>query len=141
MGKALNPDYTPFHPKWYRRRIPIFWWLRKRAYVKFIARELTSPFAAYAALLLLIQVWALASGAVTYSRFMSLLARGPVILWHAFVLLCLLFHSITWLNLAPKALVLRLGKKRLPDWTVRVAHYAAWFAVSAFTAWILIGTG
>lgn len=139
MDKALNPDYTPFHPKWYRRRIPIFWWLRKRAYVKFIARELTSPFVAYAALLLLIEVWALADGAAAYSRFIGWLGRGPVILWHAFVLLCLLFHSLTWLGLAPKALVLKLGKKRLPDWAVRAAHYGAWMAVSAFLAWILIG--
>ena len=42
MGKPLNPKYRLYHPKWYRSRIPIFWWLGKLSYTKFIGRELTS---------------------------------------------------------------------------------------------------
>lgn len=139
MGRAVNPDYTPYHPKWYRRRIPIFWWIRKRAYVKFITRELTSPFVAYAALLLLIQVWALARGEAAYDRFLAWLQLGPVLAWHGAVLLILLFHTVTWLNLAPKAIVVHAGGRRIPDAAVVAGHYLAWFAVSAFLAWLLVG--
>ena len=139
MGKALNPDHTPYHPRWYRRRIPIFWWLARPGYVKFITRELTSPFVAYAALLLLVQVWALARGQPAYQRFQDWLALGPVVAWHAFVLAALVFHSVTWLNLAPSALVLRLGGSRVPDAVIRGAHFFAWAMCSALLAWLLLG--
>jgi fumarate reductase subunit C len=139
MVQALNPDYTPHHPKWYRRRIPIFWWLRKRAYVKFIARELTSPFVAYAALLLLAQVWSLARGEPAYDRFLAWLRLGPVLIWHGAVMLMLIFHTVTWLNLAPKAIVLRVGGRPLPDAAVIAGHYLAWLLASAFMAWLLVG--
>ena len=46
--RAGNPRYEPYHPKWYRKRVPIFWWLENLAYVKFITRELTSLAVGYA---------------------------------------------------------------------------------------------
>ncbi|NIR45452.1 MAG: fumarate reductase subunit C [Gemmatimonadetes bacterium] len=138
MVRAVNPDYTPHHPKWYRRRIPIFWWIRKRAYVKFIARELTSPFVAYAAALLLMQVWALARGGAAYARFLAWLQLGPVLIWHGALLIILLFHTVTWLNLAPKAIVLHVRGRRIPDAAVVAGHYAAWLAVSTFLVWLLV---
>lgn len=139
MVQAVNPDHTPYHPKWYRRRIPIFWWVRKRAYVKFITRELTSPFVAYAAALLLMQVWALARGEAAYERFVAWLRLGPVLIWHGALLLILLFHTVTWLNLTPKAIVLHAGGRRIPDAAVVGGHYLAWLVVSAFVAWLLLG--
>jgi len=138
VGKAVNPDYTAYHPKWWRRRIPIFWWLGRRAYVKFIGRELTSPFVAYAAFLLLIQTWALTRGEAAYDRFTEWLQPGPVLIWHGIVLLALLFHTVTWLNLAPKAIVLHLGGRRIPDAAVLAAHYAAWLVVSAAVVWLFL---
>ena len=135
----MNPEYTRHHPKWYRRRIPIFWWLRKPSYVKFITRELTSPFVAYAALFLLVQVWALARGEAAYDRFLAWLTLAPVLAWHGVVLLMLLFHSVTWLNLAPKAIVLHARGRRIPDAVVVAGHYAAWLAASAFLVWLLVG--
>ena len=81
----------------------------------------------------------LAQGEAAYQRFLELLARPPVIVFHGLVLLALLFHTITWLNLAPKALVLRLGGWRLPDRAVLLAHYLAWLTVSAVVVWGLVG--
>jgi fumarate reductase subunit C len=54
------------------------------------------------------------------------------------VLLALLFHTVTWLNLAPKAIVLHLGGRRLPDAAVLAAHYAAWLVVSAAVVWLFL---
>lgn len=139
QGGAMNPDYSRYHPKWYRKRFPIFWWLRKPAYTRFIVRELTSVFVAYSAALLLVQVWAVGQGPGTYERVLGWLEHPLAIGFHALVLLALLFHSVTWLNLAPKALVLRLGERRVPPATVLVGHYAAWIGVSAVLAWLLVG--
>ena len=138
MGEPLNPRYRLYHPKWHRTRIPIFWWLRSFAYIKFISRELTSLFVAYAGLLLLIEVSVLARGEAAYGRFLAWLQSPAVLALNAFVLLALLFHTFTWLNLAPRALVLRVGKRRVPDALVLAAHYSAWIAASALLAWLIL---
>lgn len=134
-------EYKLHHPKWFRRRMPIFWWLRKLAYTKFIVRELTSVFVAYAALLLVWQVLALGEGPEAHARFVAWLEKTPVVVWHWFVLVAVLFHSATWLNLAPKALVMQLGENRVPDGMVRGAHYAGWLIASLALVWIFLGRG
>jgi fumarate reductase subunit C len=136
-----TPLYTRYHPRWYRRRMPIFWWLGKFAYTRFILRELTSLFVAYAALLLLALTWSVGQGPQAYQDFVDTLARPGVLAFHGFVLLALLLHSVTWLGLAPSALVIRVGSRRVPDAVVASAHYAAWFVVSAVLIWILVGRG
>ncbi len=137
---ALNPHYTPYHPKWYRRRIPIFWWARKLSYVRFITRELTSVFVAYSAVLLLVQSWAVEQGPETYARFQAWLQAPAVVAIHVAVLLIVVFHAVTWLHLAPQALALRVGGKRVPPGVVLAAHYLAWLLASAFVVWVLLGS-
>jgi fumarate reductase subunit C len=134
-----NPKYELHHPKWYRKRLPIFWWLERFSYAKFITRELTSLAVGYTAMLLIAQVWFLSSGEQAYERFLSVLRSPAVLIFHGIVLLFLLFHSITWLNLAPKALVLRVGSKRLPDVAVLAGHYAAWLGATALLVWLVVG--
>ncbi len=137
---ASNPKYERYHPKWYRKRYPIFWWLEKHAYRKFIARELTSVAVGYVAVMLILQVWVLARGEQAYERFVQFLRSPAVLVFHGVVLLFLLFHSVTWLNLAPKALVLRVGRKRVPDAGVLVGHYAAWLIATALLVWFLVAS-
>ena len=136
---ATNPKYVLYHPKWYRKRYPIFWWLERTAYTKFIIRELTSLAVCYAAVLLMLEVWVLARGPETYDRFQGLLRLPAVLIFHVVVLLFLLFHSISWLNLTPKALVLYLGRRRVPDVAVLLGHYAAWLIATALVVWYLVG--
>ena len=135
-----NPKYELYHPKWYRKPYPIFWWLKKPAYVKFMIRELTSLAVGYVAVLLILQVWALSRGEQAYERFLDFLQAPAVLVLHGLVLLLLLFHSVTWLLAAPKALVLRVGGKRLPDVAVLVGHYAAWLVATVLVFWLLVGS-
>ncbi len=132
------PSYKLYHPKWYRHPMPIFWWLRRWSYIKFIGRELTSLAVGYSATLLVIQIWALSRGQETYERFAGLLRTPAAVGIHILLLLCLMFHTITWLNLAPKAMVLRLGDRRLPPALILAGHYLAWFAASALVLWLLV---
>ena len=136
MNRA-NPKYELYHPKWYRKDYPIFWWLEKLAYGKFITRELTSLAVGYTALLFMFQVWVLSKGQATYERFLGFLESTPVLIVHGVVLLFLLFHSVTWFNLAPKALVLRLGRRRIPDAMVLAGHYAAWLVATSLVIWLV----
>jgi fumarate reductase subunit C len=119
--------------------MPIFWWLAERAYVKFIARELTSLAVGYAALLLLGEVWVAGRGAAAHARFLAWLASPLALAWHALILAFLLFHTITWLNLAPSAITLRVAGRRVPDAAIVLGHYLLWLAASAAVAWWLLG--
>jgi fumarate reductase subunit C len=138
---AENPRYTPFHPRWHRRRMPIFWWLRKGAYVRFITRELTSLAVGYTAALLVVQGWFLAAGPEAYGAFRGWLLTPWVLGLHTFVLLALVYHSVTWLNLAPKALALKLGRSRIPGALIILGHYAGWLAASVLVLWVLTRGG
>ena len=135
MVEPVNQGYTEHHPRWHRRRIPIFWWLKKLRYMKFILRELTSVAVVYAVALLLVQVVAVSRGEQAYDRFLAFLARPGVVAAHIWILLGLLFHTVTWLNLAPRALVLRLSGRRVPDRVVLFAHYGGWLATTALIFW------
>jgi fumarate reductase subunit C len=119
--------------------MPIFWWLGKAAYVRFIVRELTSLAVAYASLFLLTLVLALGRGSAAYDALIAWCSRPWVIAFHGLVLLALLFHTVTWLGLAPKALVVRLGGRRVPDGGVVAAHYLAWAVASALVVYLLWG--
>lgn len=132
-----NPHHVPYHPKWHRARLPIFWWLKKLAYSKFITRELTSLAVCYAGILLLVQVWVLSRGPAAHQRFTELLASPVMLVFHGLVLAALLFHSVTWFNLAPQALVVRVGRRRVPDAAVLAGHYAAWVAATLLVVWYL----
>jgi len=130
--------YTLYHPRWYRRRVSVWWWLQSRSYTGFVLRELTSVFVALFALVLLWQIRALAHGPEAYARFLDRLRSPLFVAFHAVALLFVLFHSFTWFNLAPKAMVVRLKGKRVPDLVVAGANYAAWVVLSAAVAALLL---
>jgi len=134
----VRASYELYRPRWYRRRMPIFWWLRRPSYVWFICRELTSLAVGYSAVLLLFAVRALGRGEAAWAGFLGALSSPLAVAFHALVLAALLFHTLTWLHLAPKAMVVRLGARRLPDGAILLGHYLGWAAASALVAAALL---
>ena len=132
----LPHHYTAYHPQWYRRRMSVWWWLKDPAYTKFVAREMTSVFVAFFALLYLWQLRAVAEGPDEYARFMARLKTPPFLFLDAVALLFVLFHTITWFNLTPTAMVVRVKGKRVPDRIVAGSNYVVWVIVSGIVAWI-----
>src|SRR5215469_2502378 len=106
---ATSPSYTEFHPRWYRPKISTYWWLGRWAYVKFILRELSSVAVAWTVALILAQVWSLIRGPEAYSQFVRVMSSPWMIAVNVIAFAFLLLHSITWFNLAPKAMVVRVG--------------------------------
>jgi len=131
-------QYTPYHPKWYRHRVSVWWWLQNRSYVYFVLRELTSVFVGLWALLLLWQLRALVQGPEAYAHFLAQMRRPFFVALNGVGLLFILFHTITWFNLAPKAMVVRVGGKRVPDWTIAGLNYIAWVLLSVAVAAVLL---
>jgi fumarate reductase subunit C len=135
---SAEPRHTPYHPKWYRRRVSVWWWLETRSYTAFVLRELTSVFVALFAALTLWQLRALARGPEAYARFEARLASPAFLALNALGLVFVLFHAITWFNLAPKAMVVRFKGKRVPDLVVAGLNYGAWLVLSAAVAALLL---
>ena len=50
----------------------------------------------------------------------------------------LIYHSITWFNLAPKAIVVKIGKHRVPDILIMLSNYIGWLVISVIIGWFLI---
>jgi fumarate reductase subunit C len=133
-----SPVYTEFHPRWYRPRVSVYWWLGEWHYLKFILRELSSIFVAWFVILTLVQLWALRNGPESYARFEHWLQNPLVIAVNIISLFFVVFHAITWFNLAPKAMAVRVRGKRLPDILLSAPNYAMWAVVSVAVGWILV---
>jgi fumarate reductase subunit C len=133
-----GPRYTLYHPRWYRRRVSVWWWLQNRSYTRFVLRELTSVFVAFFAVLYLWQLRALAQGPEAYERFIARLRTPLFLSLDTVAFLFVLFHAITWFNLTPKAMVVRLQGKRVPDSIILALNYAAWLVLSGAVAFMLL---
>lgn len=130
--------YTEYHPRWYRRRMPVFWWLRRRSYLAFVIRELSSVFVAWFVAFLLLLVKAVGDGAAAYQRFLDCAANPFVIAVNVIALIFVVFHAVTWFNLAPQAMVVRMRGRRVPPSMVAGGNYALWVVVSAVVIWIIL---
>jgi fumarate reductase subunit C len=131
--------YTPHHPRWLRPRVSTYWWLGRRSYLAFILREVSSVFIAWFVVFLLVLVRALKQGPVAYDRFLAWSANPFVVALNVVTLLFVVFHAITWFNLAPQAMVVRMGSTRVPGWMIAASNYLAWVAVSMLLLLLLIG--
>jgi len=130
--------YTEYHPKWYRTRVSTYWWMSKWRYFKFILRELSSISVAYFVVLTLLQLHALSQGEGAYREFREWLKSSLMIVFNGIAFLFVLFHAITWFNLAPKAMIVRVRGKRIPDLMIAGPNYLAWLAISAILAWLIV---
>jgi len=135
---SADPHYTLYHPRWYRRRVSVWWWLRKRSYARFVLRELTSVFVAFFAVIYLWQLWAVVQGPDAYARFLARLRTPLFLALDAVAFLFVLFHAVTWFNLTPKAMVVRLRGTRVPDAVIIGLNYAAWLVLSGMVAFVLL---
>ena len=120
----------------YHPPIPRFWWAKRRSYVLFMLRELSSVAVTWSVVFLAVGVWAIGSG--DYQSFLNFSAHPLVIALNIVALGFLLLHTITWLDLAPHALVIHLHGRRVPERAVLAGHYAAWLVASALIAWVVL---
>jgi fumarate reductase subunit C len=130
--------YTEYHPRWYRPRVSVYWWLGQWQYLKFILRELSSVFVALVVVLTLLQLRALRNGPQAYARLQELLKSPAGVAVGVISLFFVVFHTITWFNLTPRAMPVRLKGKRIPEWLVAAPNYAVWVVASAIVAFLVL---
>jgi fumarate reductase subunit C len=122
----------------YQQRVGVFWWLRKRTYLVFVLRELSSIFVAWFVVFLLMFVAAVGGGEHKYEDFKDLASHPLMILLNVVTLAFLVLHTITWFALTPQAMELRVRGQKVPGIAILAAQYAGLAVVSAFVFWLVV---
>jgi fumarate reductase subunit C len=128
-----------YEPRPYRRKVSLFWWTERRTYLIFILRELSSVFVAWAVAFLLFLVYAVGRGAESYRAFLNWAESPWVVTLNVVTLIFLVYHAVTWFNLTPQAMAVRLRGRRVPRSWIAGSAYLGWIVVSVFVAWLLVG--
>jgi len=133
-----QPTYTLYHPRWHRTRVSTYWWLGRGSYFLFILRELSSLAVAWVVFYLLLLVAHVSEGDVAYQHFLDW-SRTPFALFmNIGSLVFVTLHAITWFNLAPQAMVVKLGSRRVPGSLIAGSNYGAWIVVSLAILGLLV---
>jgi fumarate reductase subunit C len=107
------------------------WWLRRRRYVVYMFRELTSLFIGAYCVLLVVGLARLAEGQPAWDGFVAAL-RGPAaIMLQLLALVFAVFHSVTWFALTPRAMPRAIAGDALSSRRIIAGHYVLWAALSA----------
>jgi fumarate reductase subunit C len=128
-------ELTDLHP--YRPRVSTWWWTRKRSYLVFVMRELSSIFIAWFVVYLLLLVYAVGQGEAAYRRFLDWASAPGVIVLNVLALVFVLLHTVTWFNLTPQAMDVRLDGRKVPGFHIIAGQYTGLVAVSLFILWLV----
>ncbi len=118
----------------YRRPMSKLWWLRRRPYTAFMLREISSVFIGAYVVLLLVLVWRVDAGPSAYAAYLDTLKSPGMLAFHAIAFVFALLHTITWFLLAPKALAVWRGQKRVPAPLIAGPHFLVWLLLSGGVA-------
>jgi fumarate reductase subunit C len=116
----------------------ILWWLRKGSYAFFVLREISAVFVAWAVVFLLLLVRAVAQGEAEYRAFLDWASAPWVVVLNVVTLAFVVLHAITWFNLTPAAMAVRVGGRRVAPRVVAAGAYAGWVVVSALLVWLVV---
>ncbi len=122
----------------YRPRIRLLWWLSRRSYTMFVLRELSSVFVGWTVVYLLLLIRAVGRGPEPYQRFLDWSASPWLVTLNVVTLAFLLLHTVTFINLTPQAMVVRLRGRRVPGPLLAGSLYLALVVVSAVLAWLVV---
>jgi len=113
------------------------WYMRNGRYKRYMLREVTCLLVGFYSFLMIWALAALAAGPERWNSFLESQQNTLMVIVHAVALIYfLIYMTFDWFKLAPKAMPVQLGEKRLPDSFIVIGHYAAWAVVSLFVFWL-----
>ena len=114
------------------------WYMRNGRYKVYVLRELTSFLVAFYSFFGICALGIIASADPTrWESFIEAQQTTGWIVFHSLALLYFLFYqTFPWFKLAPKAMPVQVGDKKLPDSYIVIGHYIAWVLISAFILWL-----
>jgi fumarate reductase subunit C len=130
-----SPPYT----RLYKPKVRLLWWLSRRSYTLFVLRELSSVFVAWSVVFLLLLVRAVADGPAEYQRFLDWSTSPWLVVLNVVTSAFLLYHAVTFINLTPQAIVVRLRGRRVRPRLFSGSIYLTWLLVSVVLIWLVVG--
>jgi fumarate reductase subunit C len=114
------------------------WYMRNKRYKVYVMRELSSFLVGFYTFYTICALAILAMGsAEKWDSFLASQQSTGMVIFHGLALLYFLFfQTFPWFKLAPKAMPVQIGEKKLPDSYIIVGHYVAWVLISAFIFWL-----
>ena len=95
-----------------------------------MVQEVTSIFIGIYTLMLIGILKALSDGPEAYQGFLDALGNPLLITFNWIAFLFMLYHSISWFSVTPKAMPIQIGEEFLPGGIIAAGHYIAWLVVS-----------
>ena len=133
------PAYT-YHPRWLRRRVSTYWWLSRNGPTsRSVLREgsclLRRPVRRLPASLI--------RRVLMGTRPTRNSSPGPrvqlVLLLNIVSFLFLILHAVTFFDAAPRALVVHVGKRRVPERLIGPSRLCRpWLVASALVFWLVL---
>ena len=124
--------------RYHQPKVRLLWWLSRRSYALFVLRELSSVFVAWTVVYLLLLVRAVSRGPAPYRRFLDWSASPWLVALNVVALAFVLLHAVTFINLTPQAMVVRLRGRRVPGHLLAGSLYLTWVLVSAVLAVLVV---
>ena len=118
----------------YVRPMPGTWWLHNVHLSLFMIRELTSLFVACYAVFLIVLI----SKVNNPTAFADTLHSPAALAFQIVALPFVIFHSVTWFNLTPKAIVLFRGEERVNPVLIAGGHYVLWAILSVVVLLVVL---
>ena len=114
------------------------WYMRQGRFKVYMLRELTSVLVGFYTFILIFALAALAENSASHwNAFLASQQNTGMVAMHGFALIYfLLYQTFAWFELAPKAMPVQIGEKKLPDRYIVIAHYIIWILVCVFVFWL-----
>jgi len=112
--------------------------MRKGRYRIYMLREMTCLLVGFYSFLLILGLAALSDGsAQRWDTFITGQQTPLMIAIHGIALIYfLIYQTFAWFELAPKAMPVQIGERKLADSAIVLAHYVAWALLSALIFWL-----
>jgi fumarate reductase subunit C len=125
----------------YAKRPSRTWWVRTGPYRRFALREATAVFAGAFSVVLLLLLFALSRGRTAYEGFLRWLQLPAIVALSGVIFVATVYHAATWFRLTSHILVVRLGRRVVPQSVVTFGLVVLWLALSAAVAYVTIWFG
>jgi fumarate reductase subunit C len=136
-GRTTTPAGGTTELRFHRPLVSTWWWTRKRTYLVFVLRELSSIFIAWFVGYLLALLYAVGQGEAAYQRFLAWASAPWVTALNVVALAFVLLHTVTWFSLTPQAMAVRVGGRPVPAFHVIAGQYTGLLVVSGFVLWLV----
>jgi fumarate reductase subunit C len=112
--------------------------MRNGRYKVYVLRELSSFLVAFYSFLTIYALAVMAGGSESqWNAFLASQQTMGMLIFHGLALLYFMFfQTFPWFKLAPKAMPVQMGEKKLPGSYIIAAHYVAWVLVTVVVFWL-----